>query len=1014
MNTDSVGKSATARLLLLSAAVFSIAAGQAFAQTPTAGPATKTDDAVKLEKFEVTGSYLPLSGSVQASPVVTIARESVGMSGATDTLRLLKQLTPFFSGNGNVGTELNNGGAGESNVALRNLTTLVLLNGRRMVSSPVSNGTAVDLNTIPTAMIERVEILKDSASTIYGSDAIGGVVNIILRKNYNGFEVGGRYGFTGNGDYKTREIYLSGGVATDSGSIMIGAQHFENTPLGTLARPLTTLSPAGFAALGTAPGGIPASMSGSFSGRVGSNILAGSPLAVGAPGYNASITNPGVKTNPNAAPQTLAQLTAAGKYVLISDTTLGKAVGSATILNTTLFNNPLIVPTKRNEFVASGNKDLIGKNLETFGDFLYSQTTNGGSGLAPSPIAGLGAAGGNTLTIPGNNPYNLFGVTLGVGAPAGAPSVRNRLEELGSRKSQNETNTYRFVGGLRGEINDKYSWQLSYTYARATAVQRILGGANGANMNQLMIPLIDNGGYVYDSAGRPLSVLTDSSGNNLPVYNFFALPGFNAASTLDAIRTTLFQTSAASLRVIDFVVRGKPVELPAGDLSFALGAEGRTEDISSSVDALFANGLALGYNPATTFSGGNRSNKAAFLEVNAPITSAKQNIPGLYAVDLTAAVRYEKIQPGGNSTTPKFGVRWLPVDDSLALRATWSKGFIAPSIFSLFGPPVGNSPSYTIREGDGSSGSGGSTGKVVTGQYGSANELSNPLAKPSKSESYTVGVVYSPKQIKGLSFSMDYYSIKQDKVGSIDYTSVYTDLNAKGAGSKYASGFVFADNTKLVGNAANQITSTNVGTLTIFADPSGDQKTDGVDLAVEYVVNTNSLGRFKLAASASVLFNYKFRATQKDVYNQYARNFTDSANGLGGANGLLPSYILKPSISHTYGAFSTSLFLNYIPKVNAPGLLFGGASPTNTQRIDGKAYTIPSYFTADLAVSYTLPSFGKSWLRNMTLTAGANNVFDKEAPYVPGGGNGSSENNTAKSAYDIIGRFMFVEFKKAF
>ncbi len=1013
MNTDSVRKSATARFVLLSAAVFSLAAGNAVAQTasPTV---TKTDEAVKLEKFEVTGSYLPLSGSVQASPIVTIQREAVGMSGATDPLHLLKQLTPFFAGNGNVGTELNNGGNGESNVALRNLSTLVLINGRRMVASPGSNGQSVDLNTIPTAMIERVEILKDSASTIYGSDAIGGVVNVILRKNYNGFELGGRYGSTGNGDYKTRDIYVSGGVATESGSITISAQHFENTSLGTLARPLTTLTPVQFAALGTAPGGIPASMSGSFSGRVASNILAGSPLAAGAPGYNASITSPGVKTNPNAAPQTLAQLTAAGRYVLISDTTLGKAVGSATILNTTLYNNPLIVPTKRNQFVAAGNKELIGKRLEAFGDFMYAQTINSGSGLAPSPIAGLGAAGGNTLTIPANNPYNLFGIVLGVGAPAGAPAVRNRLEELGKRSSNNETNTYRVVAGLKGEINDQYSWQVSYNYARGTSTQSILGGANGANMNQLMTPLIANGGYVYNAAGRPLSVFTNASGDNLPVYNFFALPGFNDAATLDAIRTTLFRTQASTLRVIDFVVRGRPFELPAGDLAFALGAEGRTEDVKSSVDALFANGLALGYNPATPFSGGTRSNKAAFLEVNAPITSAKQNIAGLHTVDLTAAVRYDKIQPGGNATTPKLGLRWLPFDDSVAIRSTWSKGFIAPSIFSLFGPPQGNSPSYTILEGDGSSGSGGSTGKKVTGQYGSANELSNPLAKPSKSESYTFGVVYSPKEIKGLSLSLDYYHIKQDKVGGIDYTSVYTDLNAKGAASKFASGFVFADNTKLTSNAANQVTSTNVGNMTIFADPSGDQKTDGLDIAADYTFNTASLGRFKAGVSANVLFNYKFRGTPTGVYNQYARNFTDGTNGLGGANGLLPSYIIKPSISHTYGPLATSLFLNYVPKVNAPGLLFGGASPTNTQRLDGKAYTVPSYFTADLAVSYTLPSFGKSWLRNMTLTAGANNLFDKDAPYVPGGGNGSSENNTAKSAYDIVGRFMFVEFKKAF
>ncbi len=928
---------------------------------------------------------------------------------------MLRQLTPFFAGNGNVGTELNNGGAGESNVALRNLTTLVLINGRRIVSSGGSSGTATDLNIIPTAMIDRVEILKDSASTIYGTDAIGGVVNFIMKKNYNGFEVGYRTGMTKERDYMTRDFYMMGGVSTATSSLTIGIEHSENTPLLTTDRHITTLVPAEVNALGYNVTSV--AFSGSYAGRIGSDVLAGSTwIAIGDPKFNAAILNPGQKLHPSDPAKTLAQLEAAGIYIPVATTPVGKAAGGATALNTTLFGNPVILNSKRNSFVANYDRELIGKNLEVYSDILYAQTTTGGSGLAPSPLAGVGPGGGNTLFIPANNPYNVFNVDF-----PGPIAARTRLEELGLRKSLNETNTWRFVAGLKGEINENYSWDASFNYSRSANTSRILGGANGANMNKAMVPLLDGDNYVYDSKGRPLSTLSDASGNPLPVYSFFALPGFNAQETLDALKTTMFQFGDATMKNFAAVVRGTPFELPAGQVGFALGADTTKETVSNSVDALFANGLALGYNAAASFSGGSRSSKGAFIEIAVPIVSPKQNIPGIYTMDLNLADRYQKIEPGGNANSPKFSLRWMPFDDQFVLRGTWGKGFIAPNIISLFGPGGQNSPTFAVLEGNGSTSSGGSTGKIIQIQ-GSSVELSNPNLPNSISTSYTAGFVYSPKQVKGLSVSVDYYHILQDGgVGGIDYTSVVADLNAKGSGSKFAqdylglgTGFVFADGKPLTSTAANQVTSTNFGTITIANNPSGSQWTDGLDIAVNYDFQNDTFGRFATGVQANVLFNYKFRSTPSDQYIQYARNFTDSVNGLGGQNGLLPAYIIKPYINNRWKGLSTSIFMTYVPEVNASGSLFANQKTTNTDTINGKVATIPSYFTLDLTLSYTLPDFGHSWMRNLTITAGANNLFDKQPPYVPAGGNGAGENNTVKNTYDIIGRFMFAEIKKAF
>ena len=533
-------------------------------------------------------------------------------------------------------------------------------------------------------------------------------------------------------------------------------------------------------------------------------------------------------------------------------------------------------------------------------------------------------------------------------------------------------------------------------------------------MNAAMVPLLNSsGGYVYNAAGKPLSTLTDSAGNNLPVYNFFALPGFNDPATINAIEATLFQSGTTSLRNIQFILRGKPFTLPAGDVGFALGVEDRSEDLTASVDALFANGLALGYNPANTFSGGTRSSRGAFLEVGVPLTSASQNIPGFHSMDLNLADRYEKIQPGGNANSPKLGLRWLPINDSFAIRATYAEGFIAPTIFSLFGPSQGNSPTLSILAGDGRAGPGGSLGTQTTVQV-SANQLSNPNLQASKSKSYTAGIVYSPKEIKGLTFTVDYYKISQDKVGGFDYTALAADLNAQGSASALCQRICVCRRhpARQHGPEPGHFDELRFHhhPHQSFGQPV-DQRTGHRPGPPVHDREHGAVRRGRLRERVVQLQGARNSAAP---YLQYARNYTDGTNGVGFANGLLPSYIIKPYITHTYGPLSTSLYFTYIPATTASGSIFNDPTDPNTDRIDGKPYKIPSYFTTDLAITYTLPNFGKSWARNTTLTVGANNLFDKAPPYVPVDGNPPGENNTVESTYDIIGRFMFVELKKAF
>ncbi|MBI2784763.1 MAG: TonB-dependent receptor plug domain-containing protein [Gammaproteobacteria bacterium] len=991
-----------ARLLALALPVF--AATAAFAQT-AASPAE--GEPVKLEKFTVTGSYLPLTAEVSASPVVILERSKVGLTGATDALQLLKSATPFFSGNGNVGQELNNGGSGQTFASLRNLTTLDLINGRRSFG---------DLSNIPVSMIERVEILKDSASTVYGSDAIGGVINFILRKNYNGYEVGARQLQSQDNQYNTHEAWMTAGVTVAGGFITVGAQYFENSQLGTVSRPLSTLSLEALVAIGGNPANPPNYFSSSFPGRVTNDILAGLPQLQGKPGYNAAIRSTPGRSTPLDAPQTLAQLRTAGIYVPIL-TTAGGSFTTASLLNTSLYDNALIVPTKRKIYTLTGEKELMGKKLVAYADFLYSDTDNAGTVLAPAPLASLQAA---FLTIPANNPYNVFGVTLGLGQAAGAPSPRFRLEELGKRTDDNQRFYTRTVVGFKGDINDNYSWDVAFMSLKGQRTRLTVGGGIGSVLNQAMIPLLDTTGtqYVKNARGQYLSVLTDATGANLPIFNYFALAGFNDPATLAAIRTDLFRTSFFDTRSVDFRLNGRPFTLPAGDFNFVLGGESRRERVANHADSNFTTGGALGFNAVTGFPGGARRTRSVYAEAAVPLTNTKMNVPGAYTLDLTLGYRAEFLSPGTNTAkTPKVGLLWKPFDNQLVIRGTWNKGFIAPSILALFGPPGGNSPSVSVPlSAAGFTGPGGAATPIsfVSGQFLPTIETSNPNLPPSRSESYGAGFVYSPKQVKGLSFSMDYYHIKQDGIGGFDYTGIAADLNAKGVNSIYAAGLIFVDGSRMTTAATNQVTSTNVASLTLATNPQGDQWTDGLDLDVDYKMNTADMGYFNYGAKANVLFNYKGRANPSKPYVQYARNFTDSGNGLGNSQGNLPSFVLKPYLNWSYKDVRASLSATYLPEVWAQGSLFGGAQALNNQRADGKAYKLKSYTTVDLSATYVVPHFGRDWAKGFAITAGVLNLADNRAFYVPGAGSDQSEANTNKSTYDIIGRRFFLELKKEF
>ncbi|MEY4487880.1 MAG: hypothetical protein RIQ79_388, partial [Verrucomicrobiota bacterium] len=261
---------------------------------------TAESEVVTLESMEVTGSYLPAAASAIATPVIGVNSAQIEQSATrSNILDTLRKSVPQFSGNGNLGTQNANIGSGDTNggsaLSLRNAATLVLINGRRMAVSPVSasgGSNFVDVNLIPFAAIDRIEILPDGASAIYGTDAVSGVVNVLLRDKYDGFEVGGRYGYTDNPGRATESsAYVIGGVHRESTTIAVAAEYARQDPIFNFQRPYSAQT------FGT--GSFPGSVS------IGAdfyllNPSLNAPAVVGAGQPSGTLVTSGVYAGPNS------------------------------------------------------------------------------------------------------------------------------------------------------------------------------------------------------------------------------------------------------------------------------------------------------------------------------------------------------------------------------------------------------------------------------------------------------------------------------------------------------------------------------------------------------------------------------------------------------------------------------------------------------------------------------------------------------------------------------------------
>jgi iron complex outermembrane receptor protein len=909
-------------LALLCVGLSLFAAQAAFAQQTAS-----SEEALKLEKFVVTGSYIPIAGVATAIPVTVLNAQAIEDTGiTTNVLEILRKAAPQFSGNGNLGNSNANISSGStgggSAVAFRNTQTLVLINGRRAAYAPILSSGGfqyVDVNLIPVSAIERIEILQDGASALYGTDAVSGVVNIILKHDYKGFEINAYYAFTDNtGGYAQRKVSVVGGTGTEKTGITMAAEWSNSDPLWQFERSFSN----------------PAYGTPTFAGVV--NI-----------GSQYYVLKPGLNAPPTGTHQSAAALVAAGTYIPVNSTALifGPLYGADGQYAFNLAQYVTVLLRNERKSVTMNFEHKVNDNITLFGDMLYTQT---------STSSQLNAQPTNTSS-PATHPLNPFDVTV---------TARNRFVDH-PRIYNYDTDSLRGVIGLRGTLGNGFTWE------------------TGANKNIIKQQYRNDG--VIDTATR---VAVVASGD----INYFARQQAAGAVEASGMFGTALGTATSTLLTYDARVTGEIFDLPGGPLGFAAGVEYREETLNQTADR-GSQSATFTWDSATTldpFNSG-RNIKSVFAEVRVPIFGGDDHKTGAHLLELQAAGRKEIYSDTDDPMVPKFSVRWLPIDDQFAVRATYSKSFSAPTLFNLFGPGgIGFTPSLSLDRNGG--------GAPIVGQA-NARSGANPNLLPSRSKNYTFGFVWSPKSVKGFSLTMDYFDIEQtDLISSIGSETILQDVELNGATSPYASFVKINSFTGTAITAAGQIGSNPIDDIYVTDTlvNIAKQHLAGIDVKVDYTWNSDSLGKFDMSLAGAWYNKYIAQTLPSAAEFEtagYATNF----------NGTIPTWQTYSQVNWSRGKWRATLGWTYIPGVEDVN-----AAPGETEA----AYDadVEAYSSFDLSASYTFGSEMKM-LSGATIRIGANNILNEGIPMA---GSTFSESNADIATYNPIGRLFYVDVRFKF
>ncbi|MEO8779616.1 MAG: TonB-dependent receptor plug domain-containing protein [Rhodanobacter sp.] len=944
----------------------------------------------QLTRVVVTGTLLPVNPNDAAVPVTTLDAEDLNQTGvSSDMLSALSKSIPAFAGRSNAGASNaqnhNQFTAGGSQIELRNLPTLVLVDGQRMALDGVAGLSGsknfVDVSQIPAAALERVDVLTDGASSLYGSDAIGGVVNFILKHDYHGVTIGTHYGVA-DGGYHDRSAFVT--VGGDVGPVNITAtvSDSKTSPLFESARAFT--SPQ----YGVTPGtGLP-------------GVVGGGSYVLG-PG----LLSPPVPTGTAATAGSYADLSP-GVYNATSASQLSNRFDYAKFAM-------LLQQQEHKNFVATiTSQPFLDGRVTAFGDVMLSQNKVNSTAwqAAGQPFSFA------SLNVPAGSPYNPLTTT--------AKGVT--LADMARPKGvYDTTDASRFSAGLKGELFSSWTWQTTVDYSDSKLEERDTNLLYKPNL----APAVAGG---YDANGNAVAggayskVYGGYSINNplvlQPALDPFALTG-NPAAALANIFGTEMLNGDSKLYSWDAHVVGNVFDLPAGHMSVAAGLGWRREEVSGHADP---NGRVT--DPVTGSTAGNAQNwsgglytdpfshgrnvEAAYAEALIPITSGSMNVPGLHQLDLTLAGRFEHYSDAGSGTSPKFGFRWEPFDSQFAVHATFTKSFAAPPLYQAYGPydtrPVTDNLIGIVF------GKPYATGNTFNGEDGV-----NPSLKPSTSESRSIGFALHPNFISGLTLTADYSSITVNGFpGGADFTRILQSVNDSGSASEYFDSVSTGNFTNLGGTSPfatpGSLKAFLTNPVTGQPDPSKYSQLYVIDrfrnqsvllehswlLGLNYILPWNEHGSWELSSKGAVFDSFKFQRRPGDPSQQYA----GAASNIGVFAGTLPKYRFYSTLNWSLQNLNLTLANTYISSVQDEGA--AGTLP---------GIRVPSYNVWDLRGSYTwlLGTGGGDDGNKLTVSLGVNNIDNKMPPIFPRAFTNQFTTSDI-GTYSPIGRLVYGEVRVSF
>lgn len=926
-------------------------------------------EAEAIEEIIITGSRLRTGRQAASIPVETVTAAEIKMSGFQNVEEILNNMPQFVpSRTASTNSTANPTATGAATLDLRGLgatRTLVLVNGRRYTFFDSSQTT--DINTIPASLIERIEVVTGGASAVYGSDAVAGVVNFILRDDFEGVEIRSQFNQTseGDGDIIDVSLTLGGNFADDKGNAVVAFNYLNRDPIMTTDRGFSSsVLTDGNDANGNralVPGGSSFVPNGRFQG------IPSSAAAIAAiPGLDAALAAAG--------------LTGIGNDGFIPDnggTTQRPFTRPGDLYNYTL-DNFLRIPQERYNVTVLANYD-VSENSSVYFEGAYSHNRTS-TGFAPAFI-------NEVLPVEVNNPFigpELAAVLqlldaneTGAGANDGlfGLGIRRRLVEAGARRNQDTRNAFRALVGVEGSFND-YDYNAYYSYARSDNTQIQQGNVSRAAF----------------AAG----IL--SSGGAVPIVNPFG-PNISAVGVdfIDIAATNIEETE---LKVFGATLSGQIFDLPAGPVAALVGTEWRSSSVRFSPDEALLTGDVAGFNSIDP-AAGEIDVWEFFAEFRVPLIGG---VSGIEALDATAAFRVSDYDLDQTGTVNTFlgGLDWK-VNDSLAFGAQFQRAIRAPSVGEAFG----GQRLFPVSASDPCADPSAATDATIRGLCEASgvpsilvgdpsiqpnNEIpglfgGNPDLSEEESDTFTLSAIFTPTALPNLRISIDYFDIEvDDAIGafggsvnnilSVCYTQVQ-DINStacQAISRNPASGSIDTQNPVLA-------TNVNVGGL----------ETSGIDLQIVY---NWELG-FGIGGSSDL--GVVFNATFVDEYKLIPIAELSTVNDCSGAFGRTcgePKAEIKTntSITWTSGDLTLGLRHRWAEETTLDEVKFGADPSTRAVPVlksDG----------------YLDVSFNYDYSESISVWGGIINLLDEDPPLL---GSRQVRANTSPDSFSPTGAEFFI------